>query len=316
MMGCLLGELVWGLVVIGNPTRRTFMTAAASALVLSGCRPGSDPTPSPTAPPGAQSLPSAAPTASAPDVVPAPVTPAPAPSPTPLVTKQHVVDQFSGLRPSYWGLEAPGVLQTLSASAIGLTLDYCGGPGGSGVDYPVLEMLQRYEVPATLFMNSRWIEANPVLARDLAAVPFFELANHGTGHLPLSVNGNSAYGIPGTRNCAGIYDEIMGNDQVLAELTGERPRFFRPGTAYLDNVATQICHALDVVPAGFSVNADGGATFPAATVADIVGRAQPGDVIICHGNQPRSGTGAGLIKAVPQLLDKGYILATLGAGVP
>ena len=240
----------------------------------------------------------------------------PAPVPKAVLSRQQVVARFGGVVPSYWGLEAPGVVRILSASAIALTLDYCGGPGGSAVDHTILDMLQRYQVPATLFVNSRWIEANPVLARDLAAVPFFELANHGTGHLPLSVNGNSAYGIAGTRNTGEIYDEIMGNDEVLAELTGERPRFFRPGTAYLDNVATQICHALDVVPVGFSVNADGGATFPAATVADIVGRAQPGDVIICHGNQPRSGTGAGLIKAVPQLLDKGYVLATLGAGVP
>jgi peptidoglycan/xylan/chitin deacetylase (PgdA/CDA1 family) len=40
-------------------------------------------------------------------------------------------------------------------------------------------------VPATLFVNARWIEANPRQFRQLAADPLFEIANHGTEHRPL-----------------------------------------------------------------------------------------------------------------------------------
>jgi peptidoglycan/xylan/chitin deacetylase (PgdA/CDA1 family) len=91
---------------------------------------------------------------------------------------------------------------------IALTFDACGGPGGSGYDRALIDFLRRREIPATLFINSRWIDANPAIFRRLAAEPLFEIANHGTRHRPLSVTGRSAYGIPGTRSAAEVYDEI------------------------------------------------------------------------------------------------------------
>jgi peptidoglycan/xylan/chitin deacetylase (PgdA/CDA1 family) len=179
-----------------------------------------------------------------------------------------------------------------------------------------LDTLKRLGVPATLFLNARWIHANRALTLELAAVPLFELANHGTRHAPLSVDGNSAYGISGTRSSGQVYEEIMSNDNLLAQITGKRPRFFRPGTAYLDDVAAEISLALGVVPTGFSINADGGATYPAAVVAAETAKARPGDIIISHGNHPGSGTAAGLAAALPALLDKGYTFTTLGAALP
>lgn len=300
-----------------NPGRRAVLLAAmAGVLVSSGCRtyPGSAQSASPEPAITGSPSPTAdtAPTLSALPELDATAKAAPPVRPT----LEQTVSRFSGRVPSYWGLYAPNVLQTLSASGIGLTLDFCGGPGGSHVDGAVLDMLAKLELPATLFMNSRWIKANPALTVDLAAMPFLELANHGTGHLPLSVQGNSAYGIPGTRSVAAVYEEVMANDAILGEITGKRPRFFRPGTAFLDDIASEICHTLGVVPAGFSVNADGGATYPAAVVARETGLAKPGDIIICHGNQPGSGTAAGLAMAVPKLLDKGYVFTTLGAATP
>ena len=67
-----------------------------------------------------------------------------------------------------------------------LTLDACGGPGGSGVDIDLVDMLISRQVPFTAFLNSRWVEANPDLTDRLAACPTVEIANHGTSHLPLS----------------------------------------------------------------------------------------------------------------------------------
>jgi peptidoglycan/xylan/chitin deacetylase (PgdA/CDA1 family) len=49
-------------------------------------------------------------------------------------------------------------------------------------------------VPATLFINARWIKANPRNFRQLAADPLFEIGNHGIEHRALSVIGRSAYG--------------------------------------------------------------------------------------------------------------------------
>ncbi|MDQ0118680.1 peptidoglycan/xylan/chitin deacetylase (PgdA/CDA1 family) [Pseudarthrobacter defluvii] len=154
-------------------------------------------------------------------------------------------------------------------------------------------------------MNSRWINANAGAVRELAAEPLFELANHGTTHRPLSTTGNSAYGITGTKTIEEVYDEIMANDAQLTAVTGSRPRYFRSGTAYLDDVAADIVNSLGITPAGFSINADGGATFPPDTVTREAAKATPGDIIICHGNHPGRGTAQGLAVALDKLTATG-----------
>ena len=239
---------------------------------------------------------------------PAPNTPA-----APVPSRAQIVDTYGKHQARYWGLEAPGVLTRLprAQEGIALTLDFCGGPGGSGYDQALLETLRQRHIPATLFLNSRWITANPAATRQLAADPLFEVANHGTSHKPLSTHGNTAYGIPGTRNAGEVYDEVMPNDDALASITGKRPKYFRPGTAYMDDVATDILGALGVKPVGFSINGDGGATYPAAVVANEVGKARAGDVVICHGNHPNGGTAEGVKLAVDKLLAAGMSFARL-----
>lgn len=232
--------------------------------------------------------------------------------------RAEINNSFAGKEPTYWGLGAPGVLTKLpvSAKGVALTFDFCGGPGGNGDDAALLRALRGLGTPATLFLNSRWIAANPVVSRDLANDPQFELGNHGTLHLPLSVNGKSAYGIPGTKGPAEIYDEIMGNMAGLEDLTGNPTRFFRAGTAYLDNVAAEIVRALGLIPVGFSINGDGGATFPAATVSREVGAATHGDIVIAHGNHPGSGTAAGLVPAVKAMQQAGLSFVHISADPP
>ncbi|WP_253908439.1 polysaccharide deacetylase family protein [Arthrobacter sp. H41] len=239
-------------------------------------------------------------------------------APRAVPSRAEIIDRYTGRTPHYWGLEAPGVVTHLpnGSRGVALTLDFCGGPGGSSFDPDLIAGLQRLRVPATLFLNARWIAGNQSLAGELAGDPLFELANHGTNHLPLSVIGNAAYGIPGTAGIGSVYDEVMANDAVLTALTGQRSRFFRPGTAYLDDVAARICHDLGLVPAGFSINGDGGATYPAGTVTTETTAAGAAAIIIAHGNRPGSGTGPGLLRALGIMTDAGTPFVTLGDAFP
>lgn len=222
-------------------------------------------------------------------------------------SRAEVIATFGGRSPRYWGLEAPGSLIRLAPGTPGVavTVDFCGGLGGNGYDHRLLTALRERQVPATLFLNSRWIAANPATAQQLAADPLFELANHGTSHRPLSTTGKAAYGIPGTQNAGEVYDEVMISDAILTQLSGTRPRFFRPGTAHLDDVAADIVGRLGLVPTGFSINADGGATYPAPTVAREAAKARPGDIIICHGNHPGAGSAEGMALALDNLSSRG-----------
>jgi peptidoglycan/xylan/chitin deacetylase (PgdA/CDA1 family) len=193
-----------------------------------------------------------------------------------------------------------------SRRVIALTFDACGGRGGSAYDQALIGFLRRREVPATLFLNSRWIDANAAVFGQLAAEPLFEIANHGTRHLPLSVTGRSAYGIAGTRNAGEVYDEVAENQAKLTRLLGVPPRFFRPGTAYCDDVAARIVAAMADRLVSFSVNGDGGATFTAGQVCSTVAAAPGGSIVICHMNHPGSGTAQGIAAAVPRLMAAGY----------
>ncbi|MFJ4169428.1 polysaccharide deacetylase family protein [Paenarthrobacter sp. NPDC089714] len=230
--------------------------------------------------------------------------------------REQILAEFSALRPKEWGLHVTGVVDNSPGRHVALTFDACGGPGGAGCDHKLLATLRSLKVPATLFVNSRWLAANPSLAADLAAEPLFELANHGTRHLPLSVSGRAAYGITGTASVADAYDELTGNQAVLHSLTGTWPRFFRPGTAYYDDVAAAMTRRLGMLPVNFSINGDGGATFPPATVAAEVGKVKAGDIVISHFNRPASGTAEGYARVLPRLLDGGTTFAQLGQVLP
>lgn len=201
----------------------------------------------------------------------------------------------------------PGTVATLPAGSSGtlLTFDCCGGPGGNVVDQALIDTLNRAGVPAMFFLNARWIRATPGPAKSLAENPLFEIGSHGTRHVPLSVTGRSAYGIPGTASPAEVYDEVMTNQEVLHSLTGRTSRVFRPGTAFFDEVAVAIVRRLGLVPVSFSINGDGGATYSADTVFSQVNAAKPGDVIIAHANHPGSGTAGGIIRAIPALRSSG-----------
>ena len=237
-----------------------------------------------------------------------------APNPAVSALGARIAREFAGRTPHQWGERVTGVRTRLATRerVLALTLDACGSRHGKGVDLKLIDFLERERIPATLFINARWIDANPKLFRRLAANPLFEIGNHGMWHKPASVNGRSVYGIAGTANVAQLVEEIELNARKIAALTGKRPRYYRSGTAYYDEVAVEIAHRLGHEVIGFSVLGDAGATYSAAQVKAAFLAAKPGDIVIAHMNHPEAGTGAGIIAAVPELLRRGFRFVHLG----
>jgi peptidoglycan/xylan/chitin deacetylase (PgdA/CDA1 family) len=189
---------------------------------------------------------------------------------------------------------------------IALTFDACGGPSGSKYDRELIDYLIRENIPATLFVNSRWIDANRKTFLALTKNPLFEIENHGTEHRPLSVTGRSVYGIRGTRNAAEVVQEVLVNHRKIREMTGREPLFFRSGTAYYDEVSVRIVHDVGERVAGFDIIGDGGARFSAAQVRQALLSAKPGSIVILHFNQPSGSTFEGLREAIPVLKKRGF----------
>jgi peptidoglycan/xylan/chitin deacetylase (PgdA/CDA1 family) len=220
------------------------------------------------------------------------------------VDARSVAGLNAGRAPSQWGMALPGIVTTFAPAGrqLALTFDAC----DHASDERLLATLEQHNVPALLFVCSKWIDANPGRTEQLAANPLFDIGNHGTHHVPLSVTGRSAYGIPGTKSAAEAVDEVWTNQNRLAALTGTAPSWYRTGTAHYDDVAVQIVHELGLTPVGFSVNADNGATLPAGRVGAAITGAAPGSIVLAHMNHPRSGTAAGVAAAIPAMLAGGW----------
>jgi peptidoglycan/xylan/chitin deacetylase (PgdA/CDA1 family) len=228
---------------------------------------------------------------------------APAPA-----AKERLVAAYKNQTPKEWGERVAGVKTQLDTSekVIALTFDACGGPRGSRVDTSLIETLRQEKIPATFFVSGSWIDANPAVFKKLAADPLFEIANHGLAHKPCSVNGKKAYGIKGTANVAELVDEIEKNGRKIETATGVKPKFYRSGTAYCDEVAVKVAGELGYEVVNYNILGDAGATRPKEKIREAMLKAEPGAIVILHMNQPRSQTAAGLKEAIPLLRQKGF----------
>lgn len=216
--------------------------------------------------------------------------------------------------PTQWGENVTGVVTHFHSDKkeIALTFDACGGSvKSSQYDAGLIEFLSANHIPATLFINARWIDSNPEIFIRLASNPLFEIANHGTAHKPLSIEGKSIYGIHGTASAEEVIAEIEGNNQKIKKLTGIRPAFFRAGTAYYDEQAVAIARTLGMEIGGFSILGDAGATFSPPKVAQQLIGAHSGDIVLLHMNHPEGGTREGIIEGVNALLKEGFSFVRL-----
>ncbi|SHF40151.1 polysaccharide deacetylase family protein [Streptoalloteichus hindustanus] len=222
--------------------------------------------------------------------------------------RDDLISRYAIDRPKAWGTDVTGVITRLNTDekVVALTFNACGGDDGNEVDQRLLELLRQRQVPATLFLNARWIDANHAVAEALAKDPLFEIANHGRTHRPLSVNGQTALGVHGTQSVAEVIDEVAGTHEKITTLTGRAPRFFRSYGGYYDDVAVRVLADLGEKAVSYEVNADERGTAPAAQVERNVKAARAGSIVMARMNTPNGGVVAGLTAALPKLTAAGF----------
>lgn len=193
---------------------------------------------------------------------------------------------------------------------VALTLDACPG----GFDAKIIEALVEWRVPATIFMTGAWMHSNSAgLAAILAHPDLFAIGNHGAHHVPAVLGDRSLFGLKVAGDLAAIREEVgRGGDAIFAA-TGVKSVWYRGATALYSPSAVPAIEGMGFSIAGYSLNADMGASLPADAVAGRMRQANDGDVIIAHTNQPHRPSGFGVIAGVRALLDQDVRFVRLDA---
>ena len=187
---------------------------------------------------------------------------------------------------------------------VALTLDACSG----SLDAELIHFLIAHRVPATIFATKKWLDRNLAgVALLKAHSDLFEIEDHGAKHVPPVIGaGRSVFGIPGNPDLAHLEREVAVGANAVATVTGEAPHWYRGATAEYDPAAIKVIQSMGYRIAGFSVNADVGATLPRAAIVARLEQVKSGDIIIAHMNKPASDTAEGLSEGVQRLLARGF----------
>jgi peptidoglycan/xylan/chitin deacetylase (PgdA/CDA1 family) len=113
------------------------------------------------------------------------------------------------------------------------------------------------------------------------------------------------FGIAAAGDLETVEREVSRGGQDIAAATGVKPRWYRAATGFYSRAAMQPIRDLGYGLAGYSLNADMGASLPARAVAGRVAGAVAGDVIVAHINQPRRSSGLGVIAGLRVLKSRG-----------
>lgn len=192
---------------------------------------------------------------------------------------------------------------------LALTLDACSGK----FDADLIEFLIRNRIPATLFATKKWLDKNPQgVAIIKAHLDLFDVEDHGENHIPAVIGqGKTVYGIPGEPDVLHLRREVSEGARAISELIGVPPHWYRGATAEYDTQAADEIRKMGYKIAGFSVNADQGATLGRRAIEERLKHVKGGDVIIAHMNKPASDSAEGLSAGLALLMERGFVFVRL-----
>ena len=192
---------------------------------------------------------------------------------------------------------------------VALTLDACSG----SFDEDLAMFLVRNRIPATIFATKKWLDRNPSgVALLKAHLDLFDIEDHGESHVPAVIGrGRRIYGIPDEPDILHLRREVVEGALAIEQATGVPPHWYRGATGIYDQQAADEIRRLGYKIAGFSVNADAGATLPMSVVIERLKNVKGGDIILAHMNKPASGTAEGLSVGLLALLMRGLVFVRL-----
>lgn len=184
---------------------------------------------------------------------------------------------------------SPGL--SFSSESLFLTFDLCSG----GVDWNILQWCKDNNVRSTLFMTAIWIKNNPkAVAWIKENIALFKIGNHGDRHHAAVLGGRAPYGLKNVTTIKDLESEVNSGAEAVMKEFGVYPRWYRSAGAEYSKLSVDWLEKNQFNVAGFSINADHGATSSKAQILKSLRLAKPGDVLLFHGNRPNSNASSAL----------------------
>lgn len=165
----------------------------------------------------------------------------------------------------------------------------------------ILDVLQRYGVPATFFCIGRQVQAYPAVVRRT----FQEgnvVGNHSWNHSSLTTLSPDA-----------IRWQLSSTSAIIQQATGVAPRLFRPPYGATNATVKNIAAQLGLVQIGWTID-PGDWRHPGVStlVSTVLNKVRPGSIIVLHdGGGDRSQTVQALPQIIRGLQQRGFTFTTL-----
>jgi peptidoglycan/xylan/chitin deacetylase (PgdA/CDA1 family) len=186
----------------------------------------------------------------------------------------------------------PGLSGTGQPDHVALTFDDGPDPRSTPA---FLDLLRAQNVRATFFLLGNMLSRAPELGAELVAAGH-EVAVHGWEHRCLLARGPRA-----------TYDDMARARDLIATVTGQQPRWFRPPYGVLTIAALNAARRLDLAPVLWTAwgrDWEAGAT-PESVLATATARLRGGGTVLLHDSDCTSAPGSWrhTLAALPELIE-------------
>ncbi len=137
----------------------------------------------------------------------------------------------------------------------------------------IMAICESYQVNATFFLVGFWIEKYPDMVKEIYNRGF-EIGIHSNTHPDMTKLSKTK-----------IREELTVNIKLIEDLTGFRPKLFRPPYGYYNNSLIDVCDDLGLSCIEWSVDSLDWKGLSASEIAGrVTSRAEKGSIVLFHNN--------------------------------
>lgn len=157
----------------------------------------------------------------------------------------------------------------------------------------IMDILSQYNAKGTFFLVGFWVQKYPDMVKEIAKNGY-SIGNHSNNHLKMSTLGQEE-----------ILNEINTVNDMIKELTGETPRFFRAPFGDYDNLLIETIDSINMQCIQWDVDSlDWKGLSGAQITQRVTSKVKDGSIILFHNNSDHILTALPLV--LLSLQNKGY----------